>query len=289
MLLAAAGMFSGFFVTALILIVTEARDCTVYEAGQLRGSLHLRELGVIPASRAPRLLSRSGKESGRIEISTWSKTNQVADEAYRGLLTSILYANADHCPAPRTIVITSVNEGEGKTTTTCNLGVLMAELDRRVLLIDADLRRPRLHQVFGVSGRRGLSDLLHNDFTAESVSDCVQATFVPNLSILPAGSVDRNPATLFHAGGLDALLSQLSERFDVILIDSAPCLLTVDARILSRHTDAVMLVVRAGYTTWDEVETAAKVFVADGANVLGAVLNDVRPKKAYYNAKDAAA
>ena len=288
LLLAAAGMISGFLVTALILIFTDKSGSTLYEPGQLTGSLHLRELGVIPGSRTPRLLGRGGKESGRIEISTWSKTNQGADEAYRGLLTSILYANADGCPAPKTIVITSVNEGEGKTTTLCNLGVAMAELNQRVLLVDADLRRPRLHQVFGVPGRRGLSDLLHAGVHAEAV-DLVQTTFVPNLSILPAGSANQNPAALFHSGGLDTLLALLGEHFDVILVDSAPCLLTVDARILSRHTDAVMLIVRAGYTTWDEVETAARIFVADGARVLGAVLNDVRPRKPYYNAKDAAA
>ena len=287
-LLMGGGFVGGLLMTSLLLVLTDSSKGKLYAAGELQGTLQLRELGAIPSNGAPRLVGRFAPGQKRqIEMSTWSKANHAVDEAYRGLLTSIIYSNAQQ-PTPQVLVITSAHQGEGKTTTACNLAVLMAELDQRVLLIDGDLHDPRLHQVFGVQGQRGLSEWLSSN-RATRIETMVQPTFVPNLSLLPGGSPSRTPAALLHSGRLGSAVRELRDSYDMILIDTPPGLVRADARILGRNADAVVLVVRAGYTTWDEVETTAKIFAADGTQVLGAVLNDVKLRKSFPGVKVAAA
>jgi capsular exopolysaccharide synthesis family protein len=237
---------------------------------------------VIPANQAPKLLGTDASGSKtKIELITWSSPRSVADEAYRSLLTSILYAD-ENGPAPRTIVITSANPGEGKTTTTCNLGILMTEMKQRVLLIDADLCRPRLHHVFGTLAQHGLSELL-GDEQEHNPQALVQRTFVPNLFLLPSGTSKASPTRLLHSGRFLGLLQQLRLTFDAILIDTSPSLLTADARILGRSADAVVLVTRAGFTTCNEIETIANSLASDGTRILGTVLNDIKVSRSKYD------
>jgi capsular exopolysaccharide synthesis family protein len=282
LLLSVLGIFGGLLATSLFTVLTESPDRKLQVPGELQGRLQLRELAVIPANQTVKLLGADKEKSKTgIELISASRRRGIADEAYRTLLTSILYSDQDG-QAPRTIVVTSANPGEGKTTTTCNLGILMTELNQRVLLIDADLCRPRLHQIFATFPQRGLSELL-GDEQEHNAQALIQRTYVSNLFLLPSGTSRWSPTKLLHSPRLFALLQQLRRSFDVILIDTSPSLLTVDSRILGRNADAVVLVTRAGFTTCSEVEMIANRFAADGTRVLGTVLNDVRVSQSKYN------
>ena len=160
-------------------------------------------------------------------------------------------------------------------------------MGNRVLLIDADLRRPRLHNIFGVKTSPGLSDLLKNRSLATSseAREAMQETEVPNLFVLAGGTSTSAAITLLYGTQLPELLRQLRGQFDTILIDTPPMLQIPDARLLGRLSDRVILVIRAGKTTRDAAQAALQRFQEDGTQVLGTILNDWNPKYApngYY-------
>jgi capsular exopolysaccharide synthesis family protein len=179
------------------------------------------------------------------------------------------------------VAVTSAMEGEGKTTTATNLGIALAESGRRVLLIDADRRRPHLDRVFQVPNQWGLSDYLLEATPTRlmDVARLVSATEVPNLSVLPAGT-DRScvPNLVDNTRAAD-LLAALGQRYDTIVIDTPPMLALSDARGIGRMTDGVVLVVRAERTPEQMLLAMAEKLAQDGTPVLGTVLNNWKPAR----------
>jgi capsular exopolysaccharide synthesis family protein len=166
-----------------------------------------------------------------------------------------------------------------------NLAIAMAEIRRKVLVIDADLRRPRMHTIFGVPNEHGLSDILREEFLAESISGLILETGIPNLRILPAGGSTYAAAHLLYSRNFAPLLEMLKREYDMILVDTPPMLQMTDARVAGRLADAVILVARAGKTTRDAILAAKERLRGDCIPVLGTVLNDWDPRKApgsYY-------
>ena len=176
---------------------------------------------------------------------------------------------------------------EGKTTLACNLAIAMAEVEKRVLLIDGDIRNPQIHTIFDLENESGLSTILSRPvFNAQSDLQIVP-TFVPGLFVLPGGPATTAAANLFHSSRLAEIISTLRKQFDTIIIDTPPCLLATDARVIGRLSDAVILVVRAGRTPWEEAQAVAQQFEQDRTRVLGTVLNDLKKpvrNYAYYQA-----
>ena len=168
-------------------------------------------------------------------------------ESFRATLTSLLTTGSSR-EDRRVILVTSPSPQEGKSTVITNLAIALAEIDQRVLLVDADLRRPRLHTVLNQANTWGLSDLLREttpceDYPAEALC---RKTHVPRLSFLPSGPGSVNVSKLLYSPRMDDLLERLRNEFDAVLIDTPPVLRVADARILSRLADAVVLVFRAG-------------------------------------------
>jgi receptor protein-tyrosine kinase len=198
----------------------------------------------------------------------------VAD-SFRTILASLLFSpqNDVRCLG---IVITSAGAGEGKSTIVSNLGLAMAETDRRVLLIDGDLRNPRLHEIFGVANRGGLTELLRVEDPSEELKASRLVRVTPNsgLYILPAGNAPDKVSNLLYSARLPKLLQRFREEFDALLIDSPPMLQAPDARILARVAGAAVLVIRAGHTSRDTASAAKQRFAEDGTAVLGTILND---------------
>jgi len=187
------------------------------------------------------------------------------------------------------LVLTSAGPGEGKTTAASNLAVTLTEIRRKVLLIDADLRRPRLHEIFDISNDRGLSDLLQAKATDvfDVMQGIVRETPVRNLFVLPAGPPVATG--VLHSALLPALLRRFRKEFDMVLIDTPPVLQMPDARVVARQADAAVLVVKSGTTTRDAAIAAADRLTADGARILGTVLNHWNPKKSpsgYYGSSN---
>jgi capsular exopolysaccharide synthesis family protein len=301
------GFASGALLGLLLIFIRERSDHTLRQPGDAALFLGLPELGVIPdgdgerkerhrAGRFPErgeILQIAGAASSadpdraphgdNVELATWQRRPSLIAECFRATLTSILFAGgADN--RPRVLVVTSASPGEGKTTVASNLAIALAEINRRVLLIDADMRKPRLHKVFGVSNLSGLSNLLRerNPLNGTPLAGVVQATGIPDLFVLSSGPGAVSIPNLLHSERMAELLEKARGEFDTILIDSPPMLPIADARILARSADAVVLVLQAGRTSRDSARAVVNRFSEDGSVILGAVLNSWTPSGREY-------
>jgi capsular exopolysaccharide synthesis family protein len=177
------------------------------------------------------------------------------------------------------MVVTSAGMGEGKSTVVSNLGIAVAEVNHKVLLIDADLRKPRLHDIFGLKNDRGLSDWLRSKDAADVLPEgIIQETSVPDLYVLTSGATTSAATSLLYSNRMPELLKRLRGEFETIFLDTPPMLQIPDARVLGRMVDRVILVVRSGKTTRDAAQAMYQRFSEDGTKVLGTILNDWNPK-----------
>ena len=290
----AIGLCSGALLGFGFVLLRERVNRRISAPGDAQVYLDLPELGVIPLddSAIPRQISNGLRprrtatalpawKSNGPELATWKRKPSMVAECARTTLTSILLPN-ENGEGPQAIVITSPCPGDGKTTVACNLSIAVAEIGRKVLLIEGDLRRPRLNSVFGVGNNWGLSDVLRGDGDLEnvSVSHLVRETEVDGLYLLPGGSCGVTPANLFYSPRMATLLKRFRLEFDMILIDAPPMIHLADARVLGHLSDGVVLVIRAGQTTMESALSASQRFAEDGTRVLGTILNSWDPKSA---------
>ncbi len=291
------GLLTGVLLGAVLIIGLERMDRTVQSPGDVSFYLNVSELGVIPSANADlgrRLYRSKRKEVGAaessgqalqpsqtfIELATWQRKPSLVAESFRATLTSILFSGQDG-DRPRVVVLTSPNPGEGKSTVVSNLGIALAEINQRVLLIDGDLRKPRLRGIFSLTAQSGLSDLLRQKqpLNGNPLECLVVETSVPGLYVLPSGSESAASTNLLYSPRMGELVQLLRHHFDTILIDTPPMLHIPDARVLGRLADAVILVVRANRTTRDATRAAYQRLAEDGTPVLGTILNDWNPKR----------
>jgi receptor protein-tyrosine kinase len=170
---------------------------------------------------------------------------------------------------------------EGKTTVVSNLGIALAEISGRVLLIDGDMRRPRLHKVFDQANSWGLSDVLSEKNAIEDLKldVLVKKTAIPHLYLLPSGACSDNIFGLLCSGRMARLLPRFRQEFDYVLVDAPPCLEFADARIMARHAEGLLLVVRADYTEKKTAQAAVQRLSSDGIPVMGVILNRWDPSR----------
>lgn len=204
------------------------------------------------------------------------KTKSRADEAYKGLRTNIQYSSADK--KIKSILVTSADPAEGKSTIASNLALSFAEEDKKVILIDCDLRKPSIHKHFRISNALGLSDLLVGK---ASFSEVI-TQFNDKLSILSSGKIPPNPSEMLGSKNMSTLLYELKTKYDVIILDSAPLQMVSDAQILSTKVDGSILVIKSRSTKRDALLQAKNLLEKVGANILGIVLNGVEEVKDKY-------
>lgn len=224
-------------------------------------------LGITTLGAVPRI---EGAAPGT-ELASLSNSQSAATEAYRVLRTNLQFAAVDH--PLRTLMVTSPAPGEGKTLSISNLGAALAQAGRRVILIDADLHKPRLHRLFGMRNSVGLTTALLEEHP--DLDGLIQEGPVPNLSVLTSGPLPPNPAELLGSSRMRELLAQLLERADMVLIDTPPAVALADAVIVSTQTDGVLLVLDAAHTRRDVARRALEALRRVNARVLGAVINRV--------------
>lgn len=283
------GTISGLMISVALVILLESMDRSFKAPGDVSFHLKVPELGVIPEGTLASLKSSRygrgatlpaganasmGTRPQSVELVTWRDKSSTIAESFRGTVTSILHS-AENGTAPRVIMVSSAIRAEGKTTIVSNLGIALAEINHKVLLIDGDMRKPRLNEVFNLPNDWGLSDLLREK---SALRDCplealVKPTEMPELSILTSGPGTNSISNLLYSHRMLELLQRLRSEFDIILIDTPPMLDISDARILGRLVDAAILVFRAGSTSRDAALAAKRRLTDDGIPVLGTILN----------------
>jgi succinoglycan biosynthesis transport protein ExoP len=267
--------------------VLEGLDNTVRTTEQAQMISGVPSLGMIPlgsrsAREGPnpkRLVIASSKEA--VELVTQVRPQSQMAESYRALRTSLLLSSIG--APPKVIMVTSALPQEGKTTTSINTAVVLAQKGVRVLLIDADLRRPSIHKTLSMGPHSGLSNVLTGSTTLEQA--ITPSTILPNLFVLPSGTPPPNPAELLASANMRDVLNQLSEQYDHIVIDTPPSLSVTDAVVLSPRADAVVLVIRSGQTTKQALRRSRDVLMQVNAKVVGVLLNAVdlsSPDYYYY-------
>ena len=302
------GLLAGCFAGIGLILARDRLNRSIRTPGETSSYLNIPELGVIPssqleshrplASRLERLLPSSAgsasnherphrqnqnKATSSVELVTWENKPSLLAESFRAALTSILFS--PERGTRRILAVTSCMPSEGKTTISSNLAIALAETNQRVVLVDADMRRPRLHKIFDVANTWGLSNLLQeqtliNDYPRETLT---RKTNIPNLSLLVSGPGAVGIPSVLHSNRAAQALERLKREFDVILIDCPPMLHLADARVLGRLADGVILVIRAGKTSQEAACLAVQRFSEDGTQVLGTILNDWNPKASSYS------
>ena len=206
------------------------------------------------------------------------KPKSVAAEAYRSLRTNIQYSSFDN--KYQTLVVTSANPGEGKTTVAGNLALVLAQGESKVLLVDCDMRRPSIHKLFKISNTYGISDLLVGNKKLESVAN----KYNDNLSIVPAGKIPPNPAEMLASKAMTAFLEEMKNYFDYIVLDTPPLQAVTDAQVLSTKADGSLIIIRAGVTKKEAINNAVSIIKKVKGNIIGTVLNVAETKndKYYY-------
>jgi capsular exopolysaccharide synthesis family protein len=276
------------------LVLAGERSNKVRRPGEIR-IMDIPELGVIPSARDAHALDYHPegvvkfRPSSEVGLVTRDQSSSILSESFRGTLTSILFGS-DYRGDSRTLtlrsdgrilVVTSIDMMEGKTTILTNLGVVAAQRRQRVLLIDADLRRPRLHDIFDVPNDRGLTDVLLRSHAPGAgdhlpIDSFVRPTTTAGLSVMPSGPVDAASTTLLHSADFNTFLQRCRKEFDLVLIDTPPLMLYSDARVLGRLSDGLVMVVRANKRSHDEIKAVCERLKHDQIPVLGTILNDWR-------------
>ena len=191
-------------------------------------------------------------------------------EAYRTIRTNLMFSLAPK--EKKIVVVSSSMPSEGKSTTCANLAIAMAQTSAKVMLVDGDLRKPVQHRIFGVENSKGLSSLLGG---FDTVAEAVKRNVVKNLDLLTSGMLPPNPSELLGSKNMEILMGKMSEYYDYILIDSPPINLVTDAIVLSGHSAGILMVVRAGHTTLEDIDRAIAALNSAHGEILGTVVSDV--------------
>ncbi|MGC4094719.1 MAG: polysaccharide biosynthesis tyrosine autokinase [Polyangiaceae bacterium] len=253
-------------------------DNTVKTPDSVTRELGMAFLGLIPeieeSSTARRRRGRRNTRDTpltRREFIVHDRPNSGTAEASRAIRTNLLFMAPDHPYSA--LAVSSAGVAEGKTTVACCIAITMAQTGQRVCLVDCDLRRPRVHRIFGENLDRGVTTALVSEDL--NIEENVLSTNIPNLSVVPAGPLPPNPAEIFHSQRFANFVDALKERFDKVIIDTPPIVAVTDAAILSRLVDGTVLVVRAFATSKDLVRHASRTIRNVGGNPIGVVLNAV--------------
>ena len=255
----------------------EALDSSIKTPEEAEALMLTPALGVIPFERGSWLKTRvlaRGTEANQIALSLTKHPNSPLSEAFRALGTAVSVPSRP----VKTLLVTSAQNGEGKTTTALNLAQALAQRNVPVLLIDCDLRKGEVAKTIGLKDKKGLTDVLSGEMELAQVLLAVQ----PNLCVIPAGAAPANPVGLLASREMEILLERVAARFEFVIIDSPPVLAVTDATILSGLVDGVLLVAASGTTSRSGLVRARRILEGSGARILGMAVNKLDPQRSGY-------
>jgi capsular exopolysaccharide synthesis family protein len=259
------GAIIGLFLAGAIVFVIEYLDDSIKTAEQVTQTLGLPVIGYIAEI-----------EHGQEKVYVCDNPRSPVAEAFRTLRTNLEFAGVDQ--PLKSLLVVSVHPGEGKSTIASNLSITLAQGGKRVLLVDADLRRPRIHHVFDLTNRAGLSDLFRD---SNSILDVTRVWKDSSLNIITSGSIPPNPADLLASKKMETILASAEQTADLIVVD-APPFLVADASILASRVDGILLVIRPGKTPMDAALSTLEQIKRAGGRIVGVVMNRIPRNRPYY-------
>jgi capsular exopolysaccharide synthesis family protein len=229
-----------------------------------------------------KLLSRKlkAKRKNGVNLIAHYNSKSPITEQYRLIRNNIHFSSVDK--EIKTIVVTSSEPSEGKSTTAANLAIVLAQQGKSVLLVDADLRKPTIHHMFTISNLNGLTSVLTKD---SSLNNAYSMTQVPNLDVLPSGPIPPNPSDLLDSNAMELLMEELTEMYDYVVFDTPPVLAVTDPQILANKCDGVVMIVASGKTNRDRAMKAKDLLEKANSKLLGVVMNGVESKNSEYYAE----
>jgi capsular exopolysaccharide synthesis family protein len=228
-------------------------------------------LGVVPAMKVDGTTLQEKDKLAHL------KPRSAISEAFRNVRTGLLYSAPNQ--ESRAYVVTSAGPQEGKTTASTNLAIVLANAGKKVLLVDSDLRKPRINKTFSIDGGKGLTNYLVGQDSAE---DCIAETEIENLSVMPSGPIPPNPAELLGSPKMKELIAELKKTYDTVIFDSPPVVVVTDAAVLAAQCDGAIQVIWAGHTSRKLIGLGREKIEAIGARIIGVVLNNVRSGQGGY-------
>jgi capsular exopolysaccharide synthesis family protein len=273
LLAAVVGLFFGLGLAFFF----EYLDNTVKTPEEVEQMIRLPSFGMVPEISYERRKRLESGASSPVELITFDHPKSMLSEAYRNIRTSILLSSSGK--PPQRIAITSPNPSEGKTTTVINTAIALSQTGAQVIVVDADLRKPRIHKVFNGEDGMGLSNFLSGHTELESI---IRKTEIPNLFYIAAGPIPPNPSELIGSNLFKNMMESLGEQFDHIVVDSPPVLGFADSVILSTFVDGVILVVLGGRTPRETLQRAKEVLGQVNSKILGVVINRVNIHRSDY-------
>ena len=262
-------MIVGAMLAIGVIFLIEYLDDTVKSPDQILEDTDLSTLGVIA-----QIQGRDRDE----KLITYHTPRDPVSEAFRVLRTNLGFSAIDE--GLDSLLVTSASPGEGKSTIVSNIGVVMAQTGKQVVIVDADLRLPTQHKIFGASNNQGMTTALLD--TETPVVEHLQKTSIPGLRLLSSGPLPPNPAELLNSQRMSQILQELNEEVDLVIFDTPPTLTVTDSAILSTQVDGCVIVAEVGKTRRAAIIRATESLLKAEANVFGIVLNRLQPKRSGY-------
>jgi succinoglycan biosynthesis transport protein ExoP len=267
----------GLFLGVGLAFFFEYLDNTIKTPEEVEQLIRLPSFGMVPEISYERQKRLEKGTSYPVELITYGHPKSMLSEAYRSIRTSILLSFSEK--PPKTIAISSPNPSEGKTTTVINTAIALSQTGAQVLIIDSDMRKPRVHEIFGEDNERGLSSFLSGNAKLESV---IKKSEIPNLYYIPSGPIPPNPSELLSSNLFKGMMESLREKFNHIVFDSPPVLGFADAIILSVNVEGVILVVLGGKTPRETLQRAKEALHQVNSKILGVVINRIDIQRSDY-------
>jgi len=227
----------------------------------------------VPHKEKKDFLSGNGKNQTLI---SYRKSKDPVVESYRSLRSNLEFASMDH--PIRTMVVSSANPSEGKTLTTANLGIVFALLGKKVIIVDSDLRKPKIHKLFNIDKSPGITDLLVEDLNFE---DVLHKTDIENLNVIPCGKSPPNPAEILASQKMETLIRMIEQKADLVIYDSPPLAAVTDPLLLATKVDGIILVVKHRSTNKEMVSHLVEQLKKAKVNIIGAILNQTMMTRGY--------
>ena len=274
-------VFFGLALGTALCFFVEYFDTTIKTKEDVEALLGVPVIGYVPGITDDELAEVSNGSPVPAELHSVKRPRSSVAEAFRSIRTALAFSGQDG--SLRHILVTSATRGEGKSLSSVNIAVTLAQTGKSVLLIDADMRKPRIHKIFRVAPNPGLSNLLAGEGVVNLAQAVREVEEVDNLRLLPCGPLPPNPSELLQSARMKELLGEMNGMFDVVVFDTPPLVSVTDAAVLSQYVGNVVLVVRSFSTQREIVSRAGEILSETNSRVLGVVLNNADVPRAAYN------